>query len=85
MVPISARHLSAFSPPSLSAAASVLHSYITMENTNLKSTSGGTRTGFSPGGVGNVDSSEVDALAAHDEEGGEAEKGHSAADHRQLG
>lgn len=43
------------------------------------------RDSFSPGGVGDVDSSEVDALAAHDEEGGEAEKRHSAADHCQLG
>lgn len=40
---------------------------------------------FSPGGVGDVDSSEVDALAAHDEQRGEAQQGHSAADHRQFG
>lgn len=39
----------------------------------------------SPGGVGDVDPSEVDALAAHDEERGEAEQGHAAADHGQLG
>lgn len=39
----------------------------------------------SPGGVGDVDSSEVDAFAAHDEERGEAEQRHAAADHRQLG
>lgn len=38
-----------------------------------------------PGGVGDVDASQVDALAAHDEQRGEAEQGHAAADHRQLG
>lgn len=38
-----------------------------------------------PGGVGDVDPSEVDALAAHDEQRGEAEQGHAAADHGQLG
>lgn len=37
------------------------------------------------GGVGDVDSSQVDALAAHDEQCGEAEQGDSAADHSQLG
>lgn len=39
----------------------------------------------SPGGVGDVDPSQVDALAAHDEQRGEAEQGDSAADHGQLG
>lgn len=38
-----------------------------------------------PGGVGDVDASQVDALAAHDEQRGEAEQGDAAADHRQLG
>lgn len=40
---------------------------------------------FSPCGVGNVDSSQIDALAAHDEECGEAEQRDPAADHGQLG
>jgi len=35
----------------------------------------------SPGGVGDVDAPQVDALAAHDEERGEAEQRHTAADH----
>lgn len=39
----------------------------------------------SPGGVGDVDSSQVDAIAAHDEQRREAEQRHSAADHGQLG
>lgn len=39
----------------------------------------------SPGGVGDVDPSQVDALAAHDEERGEAEQRDAAADHGQLG
>lgn len=39
----------------------------------------------SPGGVGDVDSSQVDALTAHDEERGEAEQRDAAADHGQLG
>ena len=39
----------------------------------------------SPCGVGDVDPSQVDALAANDEQGGEAEQRHAAADHRQLG
>lgn len=39
----------------------------------------------SPGGVGDVDPPQVDALAAHDEEGGEAEQRDAAADHGQLG
>lgn len=40
---------------------------------------------LSPSGVRDVDSSEVDALTAHDEQRGEAEQGDSAADHGQLG
>ena len=39
----------------------------------------------SPSGVRDVDASQVDALAAHYEERGEAEQGHPAADHGQLG
>lgn len=39
----------------------------------------------SPGGVGDVDPSQVDALAAHDEERGEAEQRDATADHGQLG
>lgn len=39
----------------------------------------------SPGGVGYVDASQIDALAADYEERGEAEQGHAAADHGQLG
>lgn len=47
---------------------------------------GSLKTAFnSPGGVGDVDASQVDALAAHDEERGEAEERHAAADHGQLG
>lgn len=38
-----------------------------------------------PSGVRYVDASQVDALAAHDEERGEAEERHAAADHGQLG
>lgn len=43
------------------------------------------RARYSPGGVRDVDASQVDALAAHDEERGEAEERHAAADHGQLG
>lgn len=43
------------------------------------------RARHSPGGVGDVDASQVDALAAHDEERGKAEERHAAADHGQLG
>lgn len=39
----------------------------------------------SPGGVRDVDPSQVDALAAHDEERGEAEQRDAAADHGQFG
>lgn len=38
----------------------------------------------SPGGVGYVDASQIDALTAHYEERGEAEQRHPAADHGQL-
>ena len=38
-----------------------------------------------PCGVRDVDAAQVDALAAHDEEGGEAEQRDPAADHGQLG
>ena len=38
-----------------------------------------------PCGVGDVNAPQVDTLTAHDEERGEAEQGHSAADHGQLG
>lgn len=40
---------------------------------------------FLPCGVGYVDASQIDALAAHYEERGEAEQRHPAADHGQLG
>lgn len=43
------------------------------------------RVPSSPGGVGDVDSSQVDALTAHDEQRGEAEQGDATADHSQLG